>query len=132
MALDTVLFPAKWCLFDVQTSSRNERSSPSRSLLFFNLWISCIRIEPRSQPMENRIYGCVSTIARSPLPPFFLIATNLCEIVKIALILRFVILASIECFNANRLFYRSRKIEFTQNIIYYTKNKSSRLLSDYI
>lgn len=117
-------------LFDVQTSSRNERDR------FVFQFMDRVYTNRNTITANGDTVVCIDDC---PLPRFFLIATNLCEIVKIALILRFVILASIECFNANRLFYRSRKIEFTQNITYYARNRSSRLtyslsfsLSDYI
>lgn len=107
-----MLFAAKWYprLFDVQTSSL-DRNDPPRSLCF-SIYGSRVWIETRSQ---WRAYTVISRhdliIARSPSSPpsCFLIATNLCEIVNVALILRFVILIS-NIFYANLyLFHRSKE-----------------------
>lgn len=112
------------------------RTNEISSALFFNLWIAYMN---RNTITANGTHvSVVSTIwprfdhcSLSPFPSF-LIATNLCEIVNIALILRFVILISIEYFTPiDYLFYRSKKNWILNKILFITKNRSSRLFLTY-
>lgn len=106
--------------------ARSKRSS--EIALFFNLWIAYMN---RNTITMARIYGYIDYMATIrpllALSPSFLIAANLCEIVNVALILRSVILISIEYFTLIFIYFiGQRKLNF-HKILFIAKSRSSRL-----
>lgn len=86
-----------------------------------------------------RIYGYIDYMATIrpflALSPSFLIAENLCEIVNVALILRSVILISIEYFTLIFIYFIGQRKLNLHKILFIAKSRSLSLilsLSDFI